>query len=188
MPSINKEFLSKLQNDTTNYTCFIETGTYKGETIFELENYFEKLYTIEISNKFYNETKAKYNGNKIQFILGDSSYVFNDLLPIINDNTIFFLDGHWSCDDTGKGEKDCPLIEEIQIINNLFKNKAIVIIDDVRLFGLSPKKNYPVDWEDINVLKILEILKSRIISFYFLDSSCAPKDRLIIHINSQNNI
>ena len=76
MPSIDNDFLSKLQDDKTKYSYFIETGTFNGDTIFALEPYFDKLYTIEFSEKYYNNTKKKYRGNKINFILGDSSVVF----------------------------------------------------------------------------------------------------------------
>lgn len=181
MPSLSKDFLNKLQEDYTKYNCFIETGTYNGETTFALEPYFDKLYTIEFSEKYYNNTKNKYHGNKINFVLGDSSVVFQSLLPTITDNCIFFLDGHWSSGDTGKSEKDCPLVEEITHINNLFQNEAIIIVDDFRLFGLRLNE----DWSNINKEELLEILKLRINKVYHLDSECAKNDRLIIHINAK---
>ena len=51
MPSIDKYYMRKyLQNDNISdeYPVFVETGTYKGETILSLENYFHELHTIEI--------------------------------------------------------------------------------------------------------------------------------------------
>jgi hypothetical protein len=186
MPSINISFLKELQDNFTKYPCFIETGTLNGDTTFALEPYFEKLYTVEFSEKYYNNTKNKYQGKKINFILGDSSVVFETLLPNITDKCIFFLDGHWSSGDTGKSNKDCPLVEEITHINKLFQNEAIIIIDDYRLFGLdrsSGKLNE--DWSKINKDELLNILKSRISKAYHLDSDYAKDDRLIIHINSK---
>lgn len=186
MPSINESFLKKLQDDYTKYNCFIETGTLVGETIFALEPYFDKLYTIEFSENYYNNTKNKYNGNKINFILGDSSIVFESLLPNITNKCIFFLDGHWSGGDTGKSDKDCPLDEEITHINNLFQNDAIIIIDDFRLFGLDKSSGkLGEDWSKINKGNLINILKSRIDKLYHLDSECAKDDRLIIHINKK---
>ncbi len=184
MPSLTVANLKLLKNDFTNYPCFIETGTLNGDTILVMESYFDKLYTIEFSEKYYNNTKNKYNGNKIKFILGDSSIIFEDLLPTIKDKSIFFLDGHWSSGDTGRSDKDCPLIEEITCINNLFINEAIIIIDDFRLFGLDKSSGkLGEDWSEINKDKILDILKNRITDVYHIDSDCAVDDRLIIHIN-----
>jgi len=184
MPSIDKIFLDLLEDDYTKYNCFIETGTLNGDTIFTLEPYFNKLYTIEFSEKYYNNTKNRYYGNKINFILGDSSIVFETLLPNITEKSIFFLDGHYSSGDTGQSTKDCPLNEEITHINNLFQNDAIIIIDDFRLFGLD-KSTGMQDWSEINKDNLLNILKSRINKVYHLDSECSKNDRLIIHINAK---
>jgi hypothetical protein len=181
MPSINLSFLNLLKDDYRKYNCFIETGTFHGGTIFSLEPYFHKLYTIEFSEKYYMNTKKKYRGNKINFILGDSAVVFERLLPHITDKCIFFLDGHYSGGDTGQSNKDCPLYEEIIHINNLFTHDAIIVIDDFRLFG----RKLSEDWSEINKESILHILQGRINKVYHLDSPYAKDDRLIIHINAK---
>jgi hypothetical protein len=178
MPSLDKNFLMLLKDDYRKYPVFIETGTYIGETIFNMEEYFKELYTIEIKEEFLVNVKNRYGGNKINFLLGDSSKVLTTLLPNIQEKVIFFLDGHWSWGDTGKGDKHCPLYEELYSIKNLYKNSAIIIIDDVRLFGT----NNICDWSDINKSKIVSILDDRIEQMYFLDSSLSKNDRMIIHL------
>jgi hypothetical protein len=186
MPSLNNSFLNLLQDDYKKYNCFIETGTYNGNTIFSLEPYFNKLYTIEFSEQYYNNTKNKYSGSKINFILGDSAIIFETLLEKITDKCIFFLDGHWSGDDTGHSNKDCPLNEEITHINNLFTNEAIIIIDDFRLFGLDKSSGkLGEDWSKINKDNLLNILQDRINKVYHLESELSKDDRLIIHINAK---
>jgi hypothetical protein len=90
MPSIDINFLLELHDDYKNYPCFIETGTNSGGTIFFVEPYFNKLYTIEFSEYYYNNTKNNYNGNKINFILNDSSIEFETLLPTITDKNYIF--------------------------------------------------------------------------------------------------
>ena len=185
MPSIDNVFLETLHADYKKYSCFIETGTLNGDTTFALEPHFDKLYTVEYSEKYYNNTRSKYTGNKINFIHGDSSIVFESLLPTISDKCIFFLDGHWSGGDTGKSNKDCPLDEEITHINNLFQHDAIIVIDDFRLFGLDKSSGrLGENWLAINKNNLLNILKQRINKVYHLDSSDAKGDRLVIHINA----
>jgi hypothetical protein len=178
MPSIDKNFLKLLKTDYKNYPIFVETGTYHGETIFEMDKYFKELHTIEIKKEFYNNTKSRYKGNKIHFYLGDSAIMLKKFVPILNEKTIFFLDGHWSAGNTGRGEKDCPLLEELNIINKNFKKEAIIIIDDYRDFG----RKWSADWSSITKNNVLSILKNRIIDHYHLPSKFHPEDRFIIKI------
>jgi len=186
MPSIDINFLKQLQDDYCTYENFIETGTYYGETILSLEPYFSKLYTIEIKKEFYDNLKDNYKGNKINFNLGDSSIVLHEILPSIHGKSIIFLDGHWSAGNTGKGIKDCPLYEELNNILLHHKDEAIIIIDDVRLFGMGPNKGNEVcNWEDINTINIIRLVEKRMNKHYFLPSSIVKDDRLIIHISKK---
>jgi len=184
MPSIDITVLEKLEDDYKNYSTFVETGTYYGQTISSMIPYFQELHTIEIGRDLYNQTKNKYNHPKVYFYLGDSSVVLTDVLKKVSQDTIFFLDAHWSSGDTSKGDKDVPLLEELQEINTNFKNKGILIIGDYNLFGKGPNKlldQYCAeDFTDISLDKILSIFNRRINKYYFIDSYT----RLIVHINS----
>lgn len=185
MPALDHKFLLSLRADAKEYDNFVETGTYMGETIFAMEPFFKSLYTIEISDEYHTNTKKRYNGDKIKFILGNSSEKLMQLIPNLKGTAIFFLDGHWSGGNTGRGDKDCPLMEELNAIYNNFMNRAILIIDDVRLFGRGPNRDgYKCDWEDINVDKILKMLDNRITNKYYLPSTMNDKDRLIVHLKN----
>jgi hypothetical protein len=159
MPALSHNFIKELtekENNAITYKVFIETGTWLGDTILEMEPYFESLYTIEINEKFYNDIISKYTNNKINFLLGASEDKLVEILPSLIDNSIFFLDGHWSAGDTGRGAKDVPLYDELTAIDKYFLPNAIIIIDDVRLFGKGPNHNNELcNWEEINEEKLL---------------------------------
>lgn len=177
MSSLKIETLQKIINlcsfKIEDFKVFVETGTLNGGTILPMSEHFDNLFTIELSDFYYNNfNKKNYNKEKIKSILGDSSKIFPELLQTINKNTIFFLDGHYSSDNTAKGEKDCPLIEEIQSINDFFKNEAIIIIDDLRLFNTKLQE----DWTYITKESVSEPIKNRIIDMF------EDEDRLVISI------
>ena len=184
MPALPLKFIREdLRCDYKVFRCFVETGTYLGETIFGMEPHFDQLYTIEIKEELYLNTKRRYHGNKIEFLLGDSSKVLKTLCRRLESPTIFFLDGHWSAGKTGRGEKDCPLYEELESIMGEFIFDAVVIIDDIRLFGKGPKKGNEVcDWESIAVEDIFTLVKSRLTEHYFMPSHFDPCDRLVLHL------
>lgn len=190
MPALSYDFIKEIvykeNNNNIKYNIFVETGTWLGHTIFEMEPYFESLYTIEINEKFYNNIVSKYTNNKIKFLLGASEDKLVEILPSLKENTIFFLDGHWSAGDTGKGKKDVPLYDELTCISTYFSPNAIIIIDDVRLFGKGPNNTNEIcNWEEINEENLLNTLGNRIKQYYYMPSSICEKDRLIIHISEK---
>ena len=185
MPSLNIDDLNKLNIDNlfNIYETFVETGTHIGDTIAIMEPLFKILHTVEIKEDFYLEVKMRYKSDKINFHLGDSSVVLKNICNNLSSPTLFFLDGHWSSGNTGRGDKDCPLYEELDNIVKYCKYKCIIIIDDARLFGTGPNKgNRNENWEDINETNILNIVNERLEKQYFIDSSLSNKDRMILHL------
>jgi hypothetical protein len=180
MPTLLKEELinilnlSKTNKDEYNY--FVETGTYMGETILRFMDDFEKLYTIELSNHFYEDfNKKNYNRDKLKSILGDSSEKIKEVIDELNGKTIFFLDGHYSSCGTAQGVKDVPLCEELKSIYNYFNYESIIIIDDLRLFGTKINE----DWSEITKEKMMDILTDRV------DFNLEVGDRLIIKLKQK---
>ena len=174
--SLDKEVL-------THYPYFVETGTFKGKTIFSMEKHFKELHTIELHPMWYKKARKRYKGNKIHFHLGDSGVKIKEVVKDLDDNTIFFLDSHWSKGNTAEGPKHVPLKEELDAIVTYFKHKAIIIIDDFRLFGKMMGTGKKVNWTDIKKEGVCEIVQSRLVKEYHLSSSYANNDRLILHLN-----
>lgn len=157
MPSLTIQELNEIQ-DLYGYKInknFIETGTYMGSTIDNIKNNFKNIYTIELNENLYNYSKNKFRNYKhINCILGNSTDKLKNILETNNQEVIFFLDGHYSSGETSKGDKDVPLLEELEVINKYFKNKGIIIIDDLRLFETKDNE----DWSDISKKNIIDKL------------------------------
>jgi hypothetical protein len=177
MPSLTIEEIIKFSSFPTS--IFVETGTHNGDTTNIVKDKFERVYTIELSEHYFNKAKKRFESSKnVQVIQGDSSRMINKICEVLDKPTFFWLDGHYSGGDTAQGEKDCPLIEEISSINDNCKVQCVVAIDDVRLF----KKKLDQDWSDITVSKITSLVAGRMISLKYFPSVYDPKDRLVIEL------
>lgn len=177
MPSLTKEnyneILEKFNLEKKDYQKFVETGTHYANTIQHLLNEFEEIHSIELSIPFYNRAKTIFEKNdKVKLYQGDSMYVLPEVLKKINSPCVFFLDGHYSSEDTAKGEKEVPLLEELESIMKEFQNECLIIIDDLRLFGTTHSE----DWGEVNEDSVQKIVNSRI------EKSEKINDRFIIKL------
>ena len=177
MPSLTIDEVLRFSKWKSN--VFIETGTYLGETISNVVNNFDRVYSIELSSNYAQKAIEKFKNNaKVKIIQGDSSVVIGDLADKVNDSVFFWLDGHWSSGDTARGDLDCPLLEEVKQINNKYKNKCILAIDDVRLFGTYVTD----DWSNITRDSVLNIVKDRLVSCDYFPSHLNSEDRMVLHL------
>lgn len=122
----------------------VETGTYLGEMVEYQANNFKKIFSIEIADVFYQFSSQRLRKYKnVSIIKGDSSTalgkVCKELSP--DDRVLFWLDGHYSGGQTGKGEKECPIFEELTSIFEVRADKDVILIDDARCFN--GKGDYP---------------------------------------------
>jgi hypothetical protein len=179
MPSLTIDEVISFSKWKSN--TFIETGTYMGDTTFNMINNFENIYSIELSEKFAIKAKRRFgNNNRIKIIQGDSVNVLKDLSTEVIGNVFFWLDGHWSGGDTARGSLDCPLLQEIKIINEQYRGKCIIAIDDVRLFGTNMNEN----WLDVTRDSILKIIKDRLVYCEYFPSNIDSEDRMVLHLKS----
>ena len=134
-PHIIKQKAIIQAKKASGYNILIETGTYLGEMIEAQKNTFRSIYSIELGHNLHVAAKLKFNEEPhITLLEGDSSNVLKALMPQVKEPAIFWLDGHYSGGITAKGDKDCPIFEELTAILNADKLHHILMIDDARLF------------------------------------------------------
>lgn len=143
----------------------VETGTFLGATAAVLKEYFKKIYTIELQEDLAKKCIERFkNENSIEVFQGDSSVLLKKILPKLNSNSLFWLDAHYSSEffvgtefiKTAKGEKETPVIEELEIILSGGLKNNVILIDDARCF------NGDNDYPKLSALK--EFLNKREIS------------------------
>lgn len=114
---------------------FIETGTYLGQMVDAIKSHFSQIHSIEISEKLYRRAKKRFQTDAhVHIHHGDSATVLSSVLSTLTQPALFWLDGHYSGGITGKGEKETPIVQELeQIFAHPIKNH-VILIDDARCF------------------------------------------------------
>lgn len=119
---------------TFGIKTFVETGTYKGSTIFALRDCFDTLYSVELSEILYKKALQRFkNDPKVHLFQGDSGEKLAEIVKLLDAPALFWLDGHYSGGETAKGDKETPIRKELKtIFDSHFPH--VVIIDDAREF------------------------------------------------------
>ncbi len=145
--SIIREYRKKSGND-----ILIETGTFLGDMVEAQKSYFRKIISIELSMELYEKAKKRFKKNKhVEIIQGDSGKVLKNIVSQLNKPAIFWLDGHYSSGKTARGDKDCPIFEELSTIFSFEDLSHVILIDDARHFN--GEGDYPTIQELVNFVK-----------------------------------
>jgi len=115
----------------------VETGTYEGRMISAVKASFRHIYSVELDIGLYSAARARFAGTPFVTILqGDSGKVLRDLVPLLLEPCVFWLDAHFSGGNTIRGDKDSPIIDELRAIEgHASRFGDVVLIDDAREFG-----------------------------------------------------
>ena len=117
---------------------FIETGTFLGGTSAWAADFFKRVVTVEAAPHLHAEASKRHAAKQnIRFLLGDSRQAMTDLVPQLTKPALFWLDGHWSCEDTAGEGDECPLMDELAVLARS-PVQHFVLIDDARLFAAPP--------------------------------------------------
>lgn len=188
MPALEQALVMQVLSDVNRsshfFDTFIETGTFMGDTSHMASQIFNKVHTIEIFEPLYVQACQRFQNTNVEVHLGDTTQVLPTILPNATQNVVFWLDGHNSGPGTGVGQVDFPLLQECELIDKHFVGKeALILIDDVRLFGAGHPAQIDDSLLTLTVDKVLQTFTKRTIKQHQLyPSSIATIDRLALHI------
>ena len=105
--------------DAGGNSIFIETGTFTGYTLIKNRKMFKKIYSFEPSKKFYKISKNRLKKFRSIILFNQiSEKGLPKLLKKISGNVTFWLDGHYSGNETYQGPNKVPIIYELNSIIN----------------------------------------------------------------------
>ena len=158
-PHLVKQKAIQQYQQSYGCTTFVETGTYLGDMVEAQKKSFEKVYSVELSVDLFKRAQDKFKKDEnVTILQGDSGKVLPEIVKSIHEPTLFWLDGHYSAGTTAKGEKECPIFEELNAIFSRKEHNHIVLIDDARHFV--GKGDYPT------VAEITDYVKSQNEKYY----------------------
>lgn len=137
MPQLTIDHLNRFSKKLN----FIETGTYKGDTVQTAIEYgFKNIHSIEIEPNLFKESSTRFKDNtNVNIWNGDSPDILrNHIVPNLKEQATFWLDAHRSMALQTPGSDKygrCPLLHELDAIAESSIKDHVIIADDVRLFG-----------------------------------------------------
>lgn len=130
-----KQVIIRDTQRTSGYQVLVETGTHRG-AMMEAQKYnFRKLYSIELSDFFFEAATRRFkNDPQVTIVHGDSGEKLASVVAELKEPAVFWLDGHYSSGDTAKGQLECPIYGELSAVLQDRDRAHIILIDDARCF------------------------------------------------------
>lgn len=114
---------------------FIETGTYRGDTVAAVKDAYSSVISIEVDETLYKMACERFAADKnVKIVQGDCAQVLPAILAALHEPAVFWLDGHYSGGETGKGEIEDPIIISLNQIAALPAQEHVIFVDDARTF------------------------------------------------------
>ena len=143
-PPLAKREMLESYADRFNLKFFVETGTFRGDTVEAMRRRFDRVYSIELAEHFYEKAKRRFAGAaNVHLRQGDSGKVMPQVVSELDKPTLFWLDGHYSGGDTAQGDLRCPVWGELEAIFSGMTQPFVVLIDDARCFVNEGAIDYP---------------------------------------------
>ena len=132
--------LAGLLASRLDLSVFIETGTFHGDSVAVVRQFFKEIHTCELSPELYAAAAQRFaNDPVVGCHLASSSDWLPTIVPRYSGRPVmFWLDAHWCVAGHTKGEESqCPLLDELKALGPLHAD-SVIWIDDARYFTAPP--------------------------------------------------
>jgi hypothetical protein len=134
---------------------FVETGTFKGDSLRIARQFFAECHSVEMSDVLYQEASQAFRSqDRIHLHHGASPAFLRGMRErLAQTPTLYWLDAHWCvADNTVGADSQSPLLQELDAIGALH-SQSVLLIDDARLYLCPPPKPHRMgDWPDFHAI------------------------------------
>lgn len=121
---------------------FVETGTFRGETIEFMLLEMDQLHSVELSDELHAAAVRMFQDQpKVHLHKGDSGTVLPEIVDGLTKPALIWLDAHYSAKVTAHGPEETPILAELRAVFARAKAPHVILIDDAREF--EDKSTYP---------------------------------------------
>lgn len=129
---------------------FVETGTFKGDTLAMARRYFDRCQSVELSPAYHQKARERFAADPgVELACGPSPDFLLERRALHQGTpTLFWLDAHWcrADEETGGADSQTPLLAELAAIERLHPD-SVLLIDDAQLYLCPPPKPHRLaDW------------------------------------------
>ena len=132
---------------------FVETGTFKGETLRMATRHFEECHSVELSADLHRAISPQFATEPgVHLHHGESpAYLRAQSDAFLKRPVFFWLDAHWCvAEGTAGADSQSPLLAELEALGHLHP-QSVVAIDDARLYLCPPPAPHRLaDWPDFH--------------------------------------
>jgi hypothetical protein len=138
---LDRDFIAQLA-DSFGIDLFVETGTYRGDSVAAVRDIFAHLISVELSPELAAAARSRFAGDAaVRILEGDSAAGLGEALAIAPDRpAILWLDAHYSGGGTAKADRNTPIQAEIEQILSCRDGRDVILVDDARLFWPIPSE------------------------------------------------
>lgn len=139
-PHLLKQKVVREYGQRFGLRILVETGTYYGEMVAAMKNYFDQIYSIEFVQELASRATRKFARDEhVHIFCGDSRVVMPEMLALLNMPALFWLDaGYYGW--VGIRTNEQRLSAELEmILSHPFPH--VILLDDAR--GLTGRDGIP---------------------------------------------
>ena len=114
---------------------FIETGTFKGDTLASVAATGIRSISVELSPEYFDRANQRFAGiRNVELHQGDAGDVLPRIVATLQEPALFWLDGHYSAGQTAHGVLASPVSAEVRSILDSPVKGHVMLIDDANEF------------------------------------------------------